>query len=125
MIEVPGLSAAIGNTQKIGRKMDTNRVILLISANQGKMGIDRIPMTGNTNQDLKNAGILGRAHLVIEIGNQKVGTEINREMINIERHRLEVAAETEGGHLMQSITRLHAATELSKNQIAYVVEENI
>ena len=125
MIKVPDLSAVTENTQKIGRKMDTNRVILLISANQGEMGIDRSPMTGNTNQDPKNAGILGRAHLVIGIDNQKVGIEISRGMINIKRHRLEVAAETEGGHLMQSITRLHAVNELNKTQIAYVVEQNI
>ena len=126
MIEVPDLSAVTENTQKIGRKMGTNRVILLIDANQGKMGIiDRILLTGNTNPDLKNEGISGRARLVIGIGNQKVGIGISRGMINIERHQLEVAAETVGGHLIQSITRLHAVNELNKTQIAYDAEPNI
>ena len=75
-------------------------------------------MTGNTNPDLKNEGISGKARLVIDIGNQKVGIGISRGMINIKSHQLEVAAETVGGHLIQSITRLHAVNEVNKTQIA-------
>ena len=98
--------------------MGTNGVILQTDVDREKMGIiGRIQMTENTNPDLKNVGISGKARLVIGIGNQKVGIGINKGMTDIKRHRLEVAVETVGGHHFQGITRLHAVNEVNKTQI--------
>jgi hypothetical protein len=106
--------------------MDTTRVVLRADEHQEKMGfIDRILLTGNTDRDLKNVGISRGAHLEIGIGNKRVGIEINRGMINIKRHQLEVSAETVEGDLIQSTTRLHAVDELNKTQTALGAEPNI
>jgi hypothetical protein len=90
VIEVPDLSVETENIQRVmDRKRGTNGVILQTDVHREKMGIiGRIQMTENTNPDLKNEGISGKASLVINIGNHKVGTGINKGMIGIKRHRL-------------------------------------